>query len=238
MDKIIEFMKKEFPREIMEVADCIELLNQTIDGCLASIKNACPDAIDKRNYAKMTSLIEALAEIDKIQIKLVDYTAKLQIEDECTIDENSEYLKHTDTDDKQNPNYELFKVDSNIPHSLYDVYTHKRPAGFEIFGRRFEANDWKDVYTKTCEVLVDKNKEVFESFISDKSLQGKKLQYFSKDSNVIRSPRKILGTDIFIMTNMSANQIRNNIEKLLRKYKIKITDYKIYLRADYTSIHE
>ena len=40
------------------------------------------------------------------------------------------------------------------------------------------------------------------------------------------------------MTNMSANQIRNVIEKILRKYNVKVNDYKIYLKADYTSLHE
>ena len=39
------------------------------------------------------------------------------------------------------------------------------------------------------------------------------------------------------MTNMSANQIRNVIEKMLRKYGIKTVEYKIYLKADYTARH-
>ena len=37
------------------------------------------------------------------------------------------------------------------------------------------------------------------------------------------------------MTNMSA-LTRNIIEKMLRKYKIKIDDYKIYFKADYSAI--
>jgi uncharacterized protein YeeX (DUF496 family) len=36
---------------------------------------------------------------------------------------------------------------------------------------------------------------------------------------------------------MSANAIRNIIEKMLRKYKIKIDDYKIYFKADYSARH-
>jgi hypothetical protein len=40
------------------------------------------------------------------------------------------------------------------------------------------------------------------------------------------------------MTNMNANQIRNVIERMLRRYDIKINDFKIYLRADYTIRHE
>ena len=61
---------------------------------------------------------------------------------------------------------------------------------------------------------------------------------FCKDPNLIRAPREINGTDVFVMTNMSANQVRNVIEKMLRKYGIKINDYKLYLKADYTARHE
>lgn len=67
-------------------------------------------------------------------------------------------------------------------------------------------------------------------------MQGRKVPYFSKEIVGLRRPKKVSGTDIYVMTNMSANQIRNVVEKMLRKYDIKINDYKVYLRADYTSM--
>ena len=63
------------------------------------------------------------------------------------------------------------------------------------------------------------------------------MKYFCTDKKEIRSPRKIGETGIYVMTNMSANQIRNVIEKMLRKYGIKTVEYKIYLKADYTARH-
>jgi len=41
-----------------------------------------------------------------------------------------------------------------------------------------------------------------------------------------------------IETNLSGNDLRNLIIKLLKEYNIKITDYKVYFRADYTSLNK
>lgn len=53
----------------------------------------------------------------------------------------------------------------------------------------------------------------------------------------MRKPVKLKNHDIYIETNMSANSIRNLLVKLLKRYEIKITDYQIFLRADYTDLH-
>jgi len=37
MDKLIAFLKKEFPNDAMEIQECIELLNQCVGGSSESI---------------------------------------------------------------------------------------------------------------------------------------------------------------------------------------------------------
>lgn len=68
-------------------------------------------------------------------------------------------------------------------------------------------------------------------------MQGKKVNYISKAEDQMRKPVKLKNHDIYIETNMSANSIRNLLVKLLKRYEIKITDYQIFLRADYTDLH-
>ena len=94
------------------------------------------------------------------------------------------------------------------------------------------------MFVKICEILAEKDPMTFKTFVNDKSMQGRKVSYFCKDQKDIRSPKHVKGTDIYIMTNMSANQIRNVIERMLRRYDIKINDFKIYLKADYTVMHK
>lgn len=78
----------------------------------------------------------------------------------------------------------------NILYTLYDDYTHKRPSGFEIFGVRQMLKIGK-MYFSTCEVLAQKDIKKFETFVSDKTMQGRKVPYFFKDPKGIRAPRKV-----------------------------------------------
>jgi len=235
MDKLIAFLKKEFPNDALEIQECIELLNQCIGGSRENIKSAFNIAIDKRDYEKIPLLTDFLATIDTIQNKLDEFSDMLQIDQ--SVKDSIVEKEISESNEKQLPDYDSLRVDQNIPHTLYDVYTHKRPAGFELFGQRHDAKEWKDVFVQTCEALAAKDSNIFQSFVEDKTMQGRKVPYYCKDSKAIRAPRKIKGTDVYVMTNMSANQIRNVIERMLRKYNIKISDYKIYLKADYTSLH-
>lgn len=236
MEKLISFLKTEFPKDALEIQECIELLNQCIGGSVESIKSALGTAFDKRDYAKMSNIQEMLKTVDQVQGKLEEYTELLQLDEEIEEgilnDNNSVYEL------KELPDYDSLRVDQYIPYTLYDDYTHKRPAGFEIYGVRQDAKDWKDVFVSTCEVLARKDSATFETFVNDKNMQGRKVSYFCKDPKGIRAPRKVDGTDVFVMTNMSANQVRNVVERMLRKYGIKINDYKLFLKADYTATHE
>lgn len=43
--------------------------------------------------------------------------------------------------------------------------------------------------------------------------------------------------NIYVEMNLSANGIRNLLIKMLNKYNIKLSDYKIYLKTDYSELH-
>jgi len=40
-----------------------------------------------------------------------------------------------------------------------------------------------------------------------------------------------------VETNLSANAMRNLIIKMLQKYNLKPSEFKVFLRADYSSLH-
>lgn len=236
MEKLISFLKNEFPKDAFDIQECLDLLNQCIEGCVKNIKDAFNTAIDKRDYQRLTNLSEMLKSIDKVQGKLGEYSNLLQIDND--IEEEIIQKENLKDESKELPSYDSLQVDQNMPYTLYDDYTYKKPAGFEVFGLRYDAKDWKEMFVKICEILAEKDPMTFKTFVNDKSMQGRKVSYFCKDQKDIRSPKHVKGTDIYIMTNMSANQIRNVIERMLRRYDIKINDFKIYLKADYTVMHK
>jgi len=236
MEKLISFLKNEFPKDALDIQECIDLLNQCIEGCVKNIKDALNDAFDKRDNQRSTNLLEMRELIGKVQDKLGEYSNLLQIDND--IEEEIIQKENLENEPEELTDHDSFRVDKNIPYTLYYDYTYKRPAGFEVFGMRHDAKDWKEMFVKICEILAEKDPMTFKTFVNDKSMQGRKVSYFCKDQKDIRSPKYVKGTDIYIMTNMSANQIRNVIERMLRRYDIKINDFKIYLKADYTVMHK
>lgn len=236
MERLIKFLCNEFPDDALEIQECIDLLNQSISGTVNSIKKELDREFERRNFEKMRLLTDFLSMIDDIQNKLDYYSNALEPDDE--IKETIVEKDNKEIDDIEKSDYDSYSVDPNIPYTLYDNCTYKRPAGFEIFGKRYEVRSWKDVFVQTCKILASKDMDLFSSFIDDDSINGRKARYFCKDPNLIRSPTKVPGTDIYVITNMSANQIRNTIQKMLAKFGIRISDYKVFLRADYTARHE
>ena len=47
-----------------------------------------------------------------------------------------------------------------------------------------------------------------------------------------------IGSGIYLETNMSANGIRNLILKLIKEFNIPTNSFKVYLKADYTSLNK
>ncbi|WP_260441043.1 hypothetical protein [Parageobacillus thermoglucosidasius] len=90
---------------------------------------------------------------------------------------------------------------------------------------------------KTCEILMEMDEEKFLSFENLETMNGKKRKYFSTDPNGMREPMDIKGK-IYVETLMSSNGFRNLVIKLLKEYNLKISDYKIYLRADYSELNQ
>ena len=72
MEKLISFLKTEFPKDALEIQECIELLNQCIGGSVESIKSALGTAVDNRDYAKLSSLQEMLQTVDQVQVVVKD----------------------------------------------------------------------------------------------------------------------------------------------------------------------
>lgn len=67
-------------------------------------------------------------------------------------------------------------------------------------------------------------------------MNGKKRNYFSLTGNNIRVPKKLQSVDIYVETNLSANSIKQIIIKMLKKYQVKLTEFIVYYRADYTEL--
>lgn len=235
MKKLLDFFKKEFPSDVVDINECLQLLNECIDGTVTDITQKASACFANRDFEKMEKYQQCVTEIDKLQIKLESYIALLDMDEPSNDAEEDKNILPDQFDRKVD--YSEYTVDSTTEHSLIENLTHKRPAAFKLLGTKIEANDWKEVYTLTCEVLAKKDLELFKSFLTDKTMQGKKVAYFATTSTGMRNPAFISEAKVYVTTNMSANSIRDVIQKMLKKYGISLQEYILYFKADYSTLH-
>ncbi|NLY46768.1 MAG: hypothetical protein GX053_12405 [Tissierella sp.] len=235
MEELIKVLKDDFYESAVDLSESLELLKEVINSTIDEVSSRVAKEIISRNFDNINKYKDLAEKGSECEILIERMLALLESDDKEIIrDFEEEQLKETN----HIPNYDEYQVDNSVEHSLLDNFTHKRPYGFKfIRNDMYEANSWKDIFIKTCEILYDINPDKFKSFEDLPHMNGKKKKYFSSNPKDLRKEYRIR-SEIYVETNQSANTIRNIIVKILKEYKFKISDFKIYLRADYTELRK
>lgn len=237
MKKSLNLIKSEFPNRSIELSESLQLLKETITSTIDDISIKVGEAFATRDFASIEKYKEMAEEGTKYEKLIEELIDELELENEDNIikmeDKNSYF-----NDQQTIPNYADYQVDNQVEHTLFEDWMHKRPFGFKFIKNDIvEAKLWNEVFTKTCEILYDIDSKKFNDFELKAHMNGKRKKYFAKNSNELRKPYKIK-EDIFVEINHSANTFRNIIVKMLKEYKFKISDYKVYFWADYTELNK
>ena len=134
--------------------------------------------------------------------------------------------------------YDAYRVDETVPYSLASVLTNKKPSAFSLYGQKYAVDSWKQMLLQTCALLNRMNPMLFASFEADPDLQGRKRPYFSRDGADLDTPAKIPDADLYVETHVSARYLKKMISNLLGKYSISEEEYLIYLKKDFSPLHE
>ncbi len=129
------------------------------------------------------------------------------------------------------------ELDREASHSLAENFTFKRPYGFIIgdYAAK-ELVTWKQLYRLVCVYLASSDPSHFASLCESKrfiSNQGSRA--FAHTATSVREPLQII-EGVYAETNLSANTIRDNIEKLLVEFGFPLGDFKLYLREAHNSV--
>ncbi|MDY4253635.1 MULTISPECIES: hypothetical protein [unclassified Clostridium] len=236
--KAFEFLAKEVPNSISDIREAMDLLSASIDSAIDKIGDRVISSYKNKNYKRASELSLSSEELNSISNKIQEAIIEL----DSLIDEKSIAANIIDDTEEINergtPNYSDYLVDTEVEHNLYEDLTHKRPCAIKIEGNRIEVKDWKSALIKTINYLAKKDPDIIRSFVDNPKMNGKKRIYFSR----VKLPTMIVArgiedANIYIETNLSANRIRNLLIKMLNKYNISLSDYKIFLKADYSDLH-
>ena len=234
--KVFEFLGAEVPSSVGDIREALDLLVTSIDSAVDQVGEKVMKYFSNKDFKKAAELSLNSEELVSISKKIQEVMGSLDIiMDERDIEEAKEIA---DVDEKSIPNYSNYLVDTEVEHNLYEDLTHKRPCAFKIEGTKIEIKDWKGALVKTIDYLAKKDPSIVRSFVDDPKMNGKKVIYFSRVKlPTMRAVVEIKSVNIYVVTNLSANGIRNLLIKMLNKYNIKLSDYKIYLKADYSELH-
>lgn len=240
LEKLFSFVKNEFPKDAGEISEAIELLSLALDGLLEHANVALTQSQRERNYAKSKDLVSFSEEVSDIQSEIIKLGTGLQ--DEVAAAEEEDNGEADDDEDavsqegKPLPNYAEYRVDQSVPHTLYESFTHKKACAFSFRGKNYPVRDWKDLLIQVCDLLSDIDSSKMMSFIDDRSMVGSRIHYFGT-KHVPYKNEKLSNMDVYVWINLSSNGKRNIIRKMLKKFNIPITEFLVYLRADYTPLH-
>lgn len=235
--EILNVINNSYLNGAKDIGESISLLNMVLEELMNKIGQDMSAALNEKNYPTIKYCMDLHKDINKTyeeNKELIEYIEGITSEETC--DETKEDL--IESEEVAITDYDSYKVDQSIPHTLYENFEYKRPVRFKLHENIIEANTWNKVFFETCEILYKLDKSIFRSFVYDKKMNGKKRSYFSMTEDNIRKPNKLECDDIYIETNLSANSIKQIIIKMLEKYNIKLSDFTVYYRADYTELNK
>lgn len=126
-----------------------------------------------------------------------------------------------------------FVPNKSNQYSLEDNFQFKRPYRFILQGQVYDhVVTWRQVYGLVCQHLSQYNAEEFAALPQNTIFIGKQgTKYFSTNSGELRAPQ-LVAQGVYIESNLSANNIREQIKKLLNEFKIDRREFVVYMREE------
>lgn len=229
MDNILNKIKDITPVHFEDLLVAMETVSEELEYTKAAIDKQVQNCIGRNDYDAVRDLLEVSEAIYIKKEYITNLIEKFQVQEEKDYVEETQYAYI---------NYDAYRVDEMVEYDLFSEFTHKKPAALLFEERKYNVSSWKSVLILICEILYKKDKELFTSFIWDKSMQGRKKPKFSQDRNSLRKAVQILNSGIYAEINLSANDIRKQVLKMLEKYDIDSDNVKLYLAKDLSPLHE
>lgn len=193
---------------------------------MLQIENYLNGVIENLNGSTVQKSIEVLDE-DATEVDEA-------IIDEYIIEEDEDFNEEELVDEKTD--YSQYLVDNTIAYPVSKNLENTTPYSFSFFGETYRVSNYLQMWVKLCELLYDRNKQIFEKIAVTHSLAGRKKAYIVFKGDVIAKniikPIPFLDTDIILETNTSTIQKSSIILKMLSIYRISDSAIKVYLESD------
>ena len=248
MHKLIEFLSNEMPDYADEL---ISALNTTAES-VGNIRDAITDMIptlwkqrerrkDINDYDDIDKELECIENYLKSFLSDMDSTILSNIDaklDEIIEEEENENESNTTA---VRVDYNKYLVDKTLPYKLLDDFKNTSPYAFTFDGIQYLVDSWYEITVKVCEILYNRDKNLFCEIAGNCGIRGRKNAYIAfkneYPARTIAVKKQLLDTDIVIEQRLSANQHMIVVKRLLDKFRIPRTAIEIFLESDRKPLH-
>lgn len=232
-----EYLEKNHPMAAQDIYYGLELFTNSLDYGIEAFQKEIAEKNSTGDFSRLSEIAEyaqIIKDLKAMMDKHLTDIAMLNTIEETDMESISE---EEEEDEKALPNYKDYIVDDEIPHTLSEIFTHKKICGFMFDGIRYNVGTWQAALIRLSELLIEKDPSIFNSFLGQPTFKGRKNNYFSAESRGNRYYHKLANANIYVWTNLSTAMICEIMKKILRGYGIPVNSLYIYLRADYTPLH-
>lgn len=253
MNKLMEFLQREIPSNAGDlnnsINNTIEIIERTRAALKSKLSTMANDFFEDSDYN------EIIKEFQNANKQLRNFKSNLNnfINDDKNINSNISMLENilieeNDTDDiaedeekeieesEGKIDYKKYLVDNTKPYSLSSDFENTTPYSFSFRGETYKIKTYKDMWLKLCELLYEKDSNIFKEIATWHQIRGRKKSYIVYESDKvaqsITNPLRFLNTKIILEGTTSTTQKIKIMLKMLEIYKISPSSVKIYLKSD------
>jgi hypothetical protein len=92
----------------------------------------------------------------------------------------------------------------------------KKPIALKFSGKEMKISEWREVVRKFCDILADENRDHFPLVLE--LLRADRRTYFTRDESKLTDGYLVPNTDIWVETNLSANNTMEFCNKLANAF--------------------
>jgi hypothetical protein len=191
------------------------------------------DGIDRQDLAAfddgvrfMRSYIEKMTEFDRLA---ADLSGLIQQYTQVSLESSEE----TGEEDLERNERIIRELNREEPHSIDEDFTYKRPHGFILASQATSGiTTWRRLYELVCRQLYQRDSARFVSLVENPEFISNRGNHsVTQEPDSLRKAGEV-GGGLFVECNLSANDIRDMIRRLLIAFEIELNQLRLFLRQD------
>ncbi len=227
MKEVYKYLSEMEPPIADSISYASELLLTELDSALKALKIRRMEAAESDDDHKLAVLTGYRNTLNSFKEDISGYLDNLS---------DSEH-ELPSPDLHMSVDYSKYRDDGTTAHNLREDFMYKKIGAFVYEGVKFQVNTWKDALLLLCNMLAKENLQKFNTIVNDTRFKGRKHQYYSPTKTAGKNV-KIYGTNVYAWVNLSANSIAELMADTLEFFGKNSSEFKVYLRADYTGLHK